>query len=57
MTEVPTVQIIPPVFGSKGFLVECLDLQCGYNDVAEDQDTAAEMRDKHVDWHENGMPQ
>lgn len=57
MVDVPPIQIISPTFGDKGFLVECLDLECGFNDIASTDEDAIEMKNNHVQWHADGMPQ
>lgn len=62
-TTIEAVQVVGPfseLFQNAGvtiFEVACTGDECSYRDESNDQDTALEMRDKHVDWHENGMPE
>lgn len=57
MSETPEIRIIAPDFGDQGFLTECLDLECGFNDVSNTRDEAQEAKIIHEEWHENGMPE
>lgn len=59
MMEVPEVRLVPlpPSENCKVVLVECLDLNCGYNNFADDKDSGEEERLKHIEWHEEGCPE
>jgi hypothetical protein len=57
MLDEPEVRVIEPTFGDKGFLVECLDLECGFNDLTGTKDEADEMKRTHEEWHRDGCPE
>ncbi|GHF92287.1 hypothetical protein GCM10018783_73960 [Streptomyces griseosporeus] len=57
MSKVPEVHIVAPSFGDCGFLVDCWDLKCGFNDVVNTKEEAEELKTQHEEWHEDGMPE
>lgn len=57
LSNIPEVQILAPTFGNKGYLVECLDLECGFNQIAIESIEAEDLKAEHERWHEDGMPE
>lgn len=57
MHDMPEIVIVDPTFGTMGYLVDCQDLNCGFNDVFPSREDAEDVKRQHQQWHEDGMPQ